>query len=88
MRGDYQRPCLNMFNSVVWNWLYPWNGQNNDTFVQVFYVEKYFEEITQTEGFGFSDFWSNVGGNIGIFVGYSMMQIPELICKQRMYNDK
>ena len=42
-------------------------------------LEKYYEEIKQVEDFGFQDFVSNVGGFFGIFVGYSMMQIPELL---------
>ena len=73
-----------MFNSVVWNWIQPWNRSKNDAFVEIIYVDKYYEEITQAKDFGFQDFWANLGGFIGIFLGYSMMQIPELLCKSVM----
>ena len=79
---DFQRPCLDMFNSIVWYWTKQWTQNENFSFVEILYVDKYYEEITQVEEFGFQDFWANLGGFIGIFLGYSMMQIPELLCKQ------
>ena len=42
-------------------------------------ADTYYEEISQVEDFGPQDFISNLGGFIGIFLGYSMMQIPELL---------
>ena len=44
-------------------------------------MDKYYEEITEIKDFGFEDFISGLGGFIGIFLGYSLMQIPELLCK-------
>ena len=42
-------------------------------------MDKYYEEIKEIKEFGFEDFISGMGGFIGIFLGYSMMQIPQLI---------
>lgn len=84
MLAEFQPPCLDMFNAVVWNSLKSWNRCENHSFVQISYVDKFFMEITQVEDFGFQDFISNLGGFIGIFLGYSMMQIPELLCKSQM----
>ena len=28
---------------------------------------------------GFESFWSGVGGFVGIFLGFSLMQIPDLV---------
>ena len=47
--------------------------------VGISYVGKSYEEINQLEDFGFEDFVSNLGGFIGIFLGYSMMQTPQLL---------
>ena len=47
--------------------------------MEIHYADRYYEEITQVEDFGVQDFISNLGGFIGIFLGYSMMQIPELL---------
>ena len=85
MLADYHPPCLDRFNSIVWNWYeYEYDSMdwNTDyTHVRISYVDKFYIEITQVEDFGFQDFISNLGGFIGIFLGYSMMQIPELLCK-------
>ena len=79
MLAGIQTPCIDMFNSVVWNWLSEWKKRGRFAFFEIFYVDKYYEEITQVEDFGPQDFISNLGGFIGIFLGYSMMQIPELL---------
>ena len=74
-------PCLDMFNSIVWRNTKTGSRKldDNSALIEISYLEKYYEEIKQVEDFGFQDFVSNVGGFIGIFVGYSMMQIPELL---------
>ena len=43
------------------------------------YTEKVYEEIQYDKSMGFASWLSNVGGFIGIFLGYSMMQFPEFI---------
>ena len=60
-----------------------WNSSRkldvNSALIKISYLEKYYEEIRQVEDFGALDFVSNVGGFIGLFLGYSIMQIPELL---------
>ena len=75
---EFQTPCTDMFNSVVWNSL---PLRKKFRYIEINYVDRYFEEIKQIEDFGVQDFISNLGGFIGIFLGYSMMQIPELLGK-------
>ena len=78
---DYDAPCLDMFTSAVWNE----QGNNDSTLcekctnIEIVYLDKYYEEIEETKDFGFEDFISGLGGFIGIFLGYSMMQIPLLL---------
>ena len=43
------------------------------------HAEKVYEEIQYTKAIGFESWLSNVGGFVGIFLGYSMMQFPELL---------
>ena len=43
------------------------------------YTEKMYEEIVYTKAIGFESWLSNVGGFVGIFLGYSMMQIPDAL---------
>ena len=44
-----------------------------------FYTEKTYEEIQYSRLMGFESWLSNVGGFIGIFLGYSILQIPEIL---------
>ena len=43
------------------------------------YEEADYEEVTNTRSFDFASFVSGVGGFIGIFLGYSILQVPELL---------
>ena len=51
----------------------------NDIAIAFYYTEKMYEEIQYSREMGFENWLSNVGGFVGIFLGYSMMQFPELI---------
>ena len=74
-------PCLDMFNSIMMK-----EAVHNDiklckkcTYIKIEYLDKYYEEIKEIEDFTFEDFISGLGGFIGIFLGYSMLQVPQLL---------
>ena len=50
-----------------------------DISIQFFYTERIYEEIKYLRAIGFENWLSNVGGFVGIFLGYSMMQLPEFL---------
>ena len=50
-----------------------------DITIRFLYSEKVYEEIQYVKAIGFENWLSNVGGFVGIFLGYSMMQIPEFL---------
>ena len=54
--------------------------------LRVFYQPKIFTEITNTKAVGFESFWGGVGGFVGIFLGVSLMQLPELISFKKIRN--
>ena len=65
-----------------------WMHQKQVThYTRITVLEKLFEqtnlthdrEIKEIKDFGFEDFISSLGGFIGIFLGYSMFQIPQLL---------
>ena len=74
-------PCLDMFNSVIKNeaGINDWEICEKCTYLEIEYMDKYYEEIKEIKEFGFEDFVSGLGGFIGIFLGYSLMQIPQLL---------
>ena len=51
----------------------------NDIAIKFIYSDKVYEEIEYTKGIKFEGWLSNVGGFVGIFLGYSMMQFPDVI---------
>ena len=77
---EIQTPCVNMFNSVQWRNIAR-KHRSQHGLMEIIYADKYYQEILQEKDFGVQDFISNLGGFIGIFLGYSMMQIPELLGK-------
>ena len=51
----------------------------SDVSIAFYYPEKTFEEIRYTKMMEFVGWLSNVGGFVGIFLGYSIMQFPQLL---------
>ena len=52
--------------------------------VRITYVDQTYQEIANIQDFSFETFWSSLGGFIGIFLGYSVLQIPELLANLRI----
>ena len=86
-------PCLDMYNAVTY-FQRPMEKiekrvkeklseklKEKVKIVEFVYKEKYYEEIQYVRDFGLESFWSGIGGFVGIFLGYSMMQFPDLIGK-------
>lgn len=47
--------------------------------IHLTYTGNTYQEILKEREFSFETFWSSVGGFVGIFMGYSLLQIPEFI---------
>ena len=73
----YDSPCLEMDISAV----QVANEQNprDEILVKFVYVDDTFNEVINIQEFGFESLWSSVGGFVGIFLGYSLLQLPELL---------
>ena len=55
------------------------NNGINDHQLKFLYEDNIYEEIENTKSFDLESFVSGVGGFIGIFLGYSILQLPELL---------
>ena len=75
---SYPAPCNQM---EVFTKYDDWEETNdwNDARIVFLYHDSVYEEITNTKSFNLESFVSGVGGFIGIFLGYSILQFPELI---------
>ena len=47
--------------------------------MKILYIDSHYLNIANVQSFGFESFVSGVGGFIGIFLGYSLLQIPVLL---------
>ena len=73
--STYQPPC-NEMKSVV---TYDQRTRGGFGGFKFKYMVKNYEEIINEREFGAESLWSTVGGFIGIFVGTSLSQVPNLI---------
>ena len=109
MWKSFDEPCLEMFNSVIYNWI-PTNNkdlgrmtvkkpvQESDPYVdfekeynweirytinlvmiKIVYRDRQYAEIRYSRGFGFESFFSGIGGFVGIFLGFSIMQLAPIL---------
>ena len=77
---SHDRPCIDMYNIVGWNWLDVEGTKKSDEIqIKFYYQEHFYQELEYLPDFDFETFISNIGGFVGIFLGYSMMQFPDLI---------
>ena len=51
----------------------------NTVVVKIDYAALGFKELKNYRAFGVLSLWSQIGGFVGIFLGYSLLQIPELM---------
>ena len=42
-------------------------------------MDESYQEFINAREFGFESFWAGVGGFVGMFLGYSFLQIPDTL---------
>ena len=47
--------------------------------IRINYMAQEFRETRNNQAFGFMSLWSQIGGFVGILLGYSLLQVPELL---------
>ena len=57
------------------------NTQKRVTYLDMEFVvaNKILQEIIYVREFGIESCWSGIGGFVGIFVGYSILQLPDML---------
>ena len=74
---SYDPPCVEMTSLVTYS-------KNLDQLphqflLKVIYTERFYQEIKNDRDFCFVPLFSSVGGYLGLFLGYSLLQIPDLL---------
>ena len=75
---ESDKPCDEMLVQSIDSINYKPVSIPRDISIAFHYTEKLYEEIKYTRAMGFESWLSNVGGFVGIFLGYSIMQIPDM----------
>ena len=74
-------PCLKWFTSFTYNWQ---TASDDDvSYIHIVYQDQYYAELLYSRAFGIVDLFSGVGGFAGLFIGFSLVQSPEIV---GMYN--
>ena len=80
--NEIDSPCLDMKADVTYNK----NTNFDDAYnavqahkITFTYKEDEYQEIENIRAFGIEALWSGIGGFVGIFLGYSTMQLPDLL---------
>ena len=84
-QGLYTRPCIES-NSIVTATEGISLIRNKSVVAgrlafQLHYLSDMYRETASVRAFDFSTMWSQIGGFIGMFLGYSLLQAPELAQK-------
>ena len=74
---SYDSPCNQM--EVFSKYDTEEQNESGDSRVKFLYADTVYEEIQNSKSFDLESFVSGVGGFIGIFLGYSILQLPELL---------
>ena len=74
----YTSPCDDM--SITPTFYVQPHSSPDKLVITVKYPGRSFKEITNRRAFNVESFWSGVGGFVGIFLGYSLLQLPEMLC--------
>ena len=76
--NSYDPPCTDMKVLVGNQQTLPLKAPKEEIDIQLSYNERNYLEIENHRDFGMETFWTSVGGFIGLFLGYSLLQLPEL----------
>lgn len=76
IHSKYDPPCNEMKSTVTYD---PRPRHKKYLFIGFKYIDKNYQEIVNVRDFSLESLWSTAGGFVGIFVGTSLSQIPELV---------
>ena len=70
---DHMRVFLDKFHYATFKYAVDY------VLMELVYMDEAYQEFVNSKDFTFETFWSSVGGFVGIFLGYSLLQFPELL---------
>ena len=75
----YTMPCNKMSSTVTFHMKPAKEDDDKKLYLEFNYLEDTYQEVFNQKDFGLEMLGSSIGGFIGMFLGYSLLQCPELI---------
>ena len=75
--SKYDQPCDYM--EVSLGAVQHSSSYENVTLLELQYMKQNYQEIVNIKDFELESLWSSVGGFVGIFLGYSLLRVPDLM---------
>ena len=77
---QYTPPCNKLASIVTFQEKTKNPDEDDNSLLLVFnYLEEMYQEVTNKRDFDMEMMWSSVGGFIGMFLGYSLWQCPDMV---------
>ena len=71
---NYTKPC-NSYQQFIFNKVEnDYSKQPDILKIKISLQNEFYQEILNTRAFGVTDLWASIGGYVGIFCGYSLLQ--------------
>ncbi|XP_026322231.1 pickpocket protein 28 [Hyposmocoma kahamanoa] len=64
---------------VIMNDSFPWINDYEHSRIEMYFKEPRFVSMRRSELFGLTDFLANVGGLLGLFLGFSLLSLVEIV---------
>ena len=70
---NYTRPC-NSFEQLIFNSYSSYYRDHDILKIRIKLQNDMYQEVRNTKAFGIAELWANIGGYVGIFCGFSLLQ--------------
>ena len=70
---NYKRPC-NSFEQLIFNSDSSFYSDHDILKIRIKLQNDMYQEVRNTKAFGIAELWANIGGYVGIFCGFSLLQ--------------
>ena len=75
---NYEQSCI--WPTIITNFKQHLGNQSvSDLKIDIFHESEYYIEIRNSKEIKVDELWSQIGGLIGIFLGYSLLHIPNIV---------
>ena len=84
---NYTRPC-NSFEQLIFNSYSSYYSDHDILKIRIKLQNDMYQEVRNTKAFGIAELWANIGGYVGIFCGFSLLQTTTYLIDSIIHIEK